>query len=173
MKTSFLQKFPALVLVSALGAAMTGCSTTGGMVAADANGAFSLAVIGDVPYGTSPTDTRQTVLHPRFISALNADADIGLIAHIGDTHAGKQYCTEDYNKTIAAHWSAFKKPFVYTPGDNEWADCHKAKEGGGSFNKATGQIDYVMDANGNFADYAKGQPGGQSGAGALHITDCP
>jgi len=158
MKSTFSFKLPALVLASAIGALLGGCSTTGGMVAADANGAFSMAVIGDVPYGTSPTDTRQTVLHPRFIAALNADADIGLVAHIGDTHAGKQYCTEDYNKLIASHWSAFKKPLVYTPGDNEWADCHKVKEGGGTYNKATGDIDYVKDANGNFADYAKGNP---------------
>jgi len=157
MKTSIALKLSALVL--AMGAALSGCSSMGGKAAADDQPtAFTLAVIGDVPYGTSPTDTRQTVLHPRFISALNADADVALVAHIGDTHAGKQYCTQPYNQTVFDHWSAFKKPLVYTPGDNEWADCHKAKEGGGSYNKATGNIDYVVDATGTPVDYAKGNP---------------
>lgn len=119
---------------------------------------FSIAVIGDVPYGKSPSDINQLIAHPRFIAALNADAELALVAHIGDTHAGKQYCTLEYNKTIAEHWAAFRKPLVYTPGDNEWMDCHKAKEGGGSYNKATGTIDYVVDASGNFVDYAKGDP---------------
>jgi hypothetical protein len=130
----------------------------GGKADANPDAAFTVAVIGDVPYGTSPTDTRQMVLHPRFIAALNADAEVAQVAHIGDIHAGKQYCTEEYDKTVFEHWSALKKPLVYTPGDNEWADCHKAKEGGGSFNKSTGVIDYVKDASGKFVDYAKGDP---------------
>ena len=125
---------------------------------ADQTSAFTVAVIGDVPYGTSPTDTRQTIAHPRFVAAINADSDVSLVAHIGDIHAGKQYCTQAYDQTIFEHWTAFKQPLVYTPGDNEWMDCHKAKEGGGSFNKATGKIDYVVDADGKFADYAKGDP---------------
>ena len=120
--------------------------------------AFTVALIGDVPYGTSPTDTRQLVAHPRFIASINADSDVSLVAHIGDTHAGKQYCTQEYNKIIFEHWASFKLPLVYTPGDNEWMDCHKAKEGGGSYNKATGTIDYVVDANGKFVDYEKGNP---------------
>src|SRR3989442_8473266 len=28
-------------------------------------------------------------------------------------------------------WQAFVDPLVYTPGDNEWTDCNKKKEGGG------------------------------------------
>jgi len=145
-------------LVIALGATLSACGVMGSKTAVEQDAAFDVAVIGDVPYGTSPTDTRQLVLHPRFIAAINADADLSFVTHIGDTHAGKQYCTEEYNKTIFEQWSAFKKPLIYTPGDNEWMDCHKAKEGGGSFNKATGKIDYVVDAAGKFVDYAKGDP---------------
>ena len=154
-------KLSSLVLVSALAAALAGCATTGSTgakSAAEQAGAFTVAVIADVPYGKSPTDNAQTVLHPKFIAALNADSDIALVAHLGDIHAGKQYCTLDYNKTIAEHWGAFSKPLVYTPGDNEWVDCHKVKQGGGSFKKATGQIEYVLDAKGEPASYAKGDP---------------
>jgi hypothetical protein len=156
MKTPSQFKLLALAVSASL--ALGGCAVTDSKTDAAQSSAFSIAVIGDVPYGKSPTDTNQTVVHPRFIAALNADADLSLVAHVGDTHAGKQYCTLEYNKTIAEHWSAFKKPLVYAPGDNEWMDCHKAKQGGGSYNKTTGAIDYVVDANGKFADYAKGDP---------------
>ena len=145
-------------LALALGAALSGCSVMNSQVPSEDAAAFTVAVIGDVPYGTSPTDTRQLAMHPRFVAALNADPEVSLVTHLGDIHSGKQYCTEAYNQIIFEQWKAFTKPLVYTPGDNEWMDCHKAKEGGGSYNKTTGAIDYVKDASGNFADYAKGDP---------------
>jgi hypothetical protein len=48
---------------------------------------------------------------------------------------------------------------VYTPGDNEWTDCHKPGEGGGKHNATTQQIDYVTDpVTGQPVDYASGDP---------------
>lgn len=119
---------------------------------------ITLAVIGDSPYGTSPTDNTETNANPAFISAINADTDVSLVMHAGDIHSGKQYCTQAYNQTIFDQWKAFKNPLVYTPGDNEWADCHKAGEGGGTYNATTGAIDYVKDASGNLVDYKGGDP---------------
>lgn len=142
-------------LALALGAVVAGCASLDSGAQADAP--FSIAVIGDVPYGKTPTDTTQLQAHPRFIAALSNSPEVSLVAHIGDIHSGKQYCTEAYNQTIADHWKALRQPLVYIPGDNEWMDCHKVKEGGGSYNKATGQIDYVT-ANGQPVDYAKGHP---------------
>jgi hypothetical protein len=118
----------------------------------------TLAVYGDAPYGTTPTDTSQTALTPAFIAAVNADAEVEMILHVGDIHSGKQLCTEDYDRTVFNLWTAFKRPLVYTPGDNEWTDCHKAAEGGGAYNKTTGQIDFIVDPSGNPVDYAKGDP---------------
>src|SRR4051794_999087 len=119
----------------------------------------TLAVYGDAPYGTTPTDTSQTDLTPAFIAAVNADTEVELVLHVGDIHSGKQFCTEAYDRTVFNLWTAFTRPLVYTPGDNEWTDCHKAGEGGGTFNKTTGQIDYVVDpTTGNPVDYAKGDP---------------
>jgi hypothetical protein len=80
------------------------------------------------------------------------------VIHVGDIHSGKQYCTEAYNRTVADLWSHFADPLVYTPGDNEWSDCHKKAEGGGAYNATTGQIDYVLDASGNPVDHASGNP---------------
>ncbi len=118
----------------------------------------TLAVYGDAPYGTSPTDTSQTDLTPAFIAAVNADSKLELVLHVGDIHSGKQFCTEAYDRTVFDLWKAFARPLVYTPGDNEWTDCHKVGEGGGTFNAATGQIDFVKDPSGNPVDYAGGDP---------------
>jgi hypothetical protein len=121
------------------------------------NRSFTLAVYGDAPYGTTPTDTSETDATPAFIANVNADPDVSGVIHVGDIHSGKQYCTESYDRTIAALWSHYADPVVYTPGDNEWTDCHKAAEGGGTYNPGTGQIDYVT-SNGQPVDYARGNP---------------
>jgi Calcineurin-like phosphoesterase len=119
---------------------------------------LTIAVYGDAPYGTSPTDTAEFDQTPQFIASVNADPDVSLVMHVGDIHSGSQYCTEAYDRSIFDLWKSFSDPMVYTPGDNEWTDCHKVKEGGGAYNPSTGQIDYVVDANGNKVDYAGGDP---------------
>ncbi|MGZ5104104.1 MAG: hypothetical protein ACXWHB_06890, partial [Usitatibacter sp.] len=119
---------------------------------------ITVAVIGDVPYGLTPTDTSQTLAFPGYVSALNAATDVSLVLHVGDIHSGKQFCTQDYNNLIANDWKALTKPLVYTPGDNEWSDCHKSGEGGGTWNAATSSITYVVDANGNKVSYQGGDP---------------
>ena len=147
-------------------------------------GAFTYAVYGDAPYGASPTDTSETDATPAFVRAVNADPAVSAVLHVGDIHSGSQYCTQDYDQQVAALWAGFSDPLVYTPGDNEWTDCHKKKEGGGVYNPATGQIDYVTDSAGNLVDYAGGnpvdnlalvrsiffaKPGATLGSGRLHV----
>lgn len=122
------------------------------------SGSFSYAVYGDAPYGTTPTDTSETDATPAFIRAVNADKAVSAVVHVGDIHSGSQYCTQAYDQEIADLWAGFADPLVYTPGDNEWTDCHKKKEGGGAYNPATGQIDYVTDSSGSPVDYAGGNP---------------
>jgi len=89
----------------------------------------SIAVIGDSPYGVNDADTAQFNATPAFIKTINQDRDVSLVLHVGDIHSGKQTCSFGYDKTIYDMWTAFEAPLVYTPGDNEWMDCHKAKEG--------------------------------------------
>jgi hypothetical protein len=120
--------------------------------------ALTLAVYGDSPYGTSPTDTAQLAATPGFIDSINADPDVSLVTQIGDIHSGKQYCTQAYDQSVYDLWTKFTDPLVYTPGDNETTDCHKVAEGGGTYNPTTQTIDYVLDASGNPVDYAKGDP---------------
>src|SRR5262249_22297314 len=37
-------------------------------------------------------------------------------------------CTQVFDNAIFDLWKAFVEPLIYTPGDNEWSDCSKAKE---------------------------------------------
>jgi hypothetical protein len=127
-------------------------------VAADNPPPINIAVYGDAPYGTTPTDNAELQATPAFIESVNDDQSVSFVVHVGDIHSGKQYCTQGYDLSIYNLWTQFSQPLVYTPGDNEWTDCHKAGEGGGTYNKTTGQIDYVLDANGNPIGYAKGDP---------------
>ena len=119
---------------------------------------LTLAVYGDAPYGTTPTDTAEFNATPAFIDSVNADPDVSAVVHVGDIHSGKQYCTAAYDQSIYNMWTRFTDPLIYTPGDNEWTDCHKAGEGGGTYNSGTGQINYVTDSTGQPVDYAGGDP---------------
>ena len=110
------------------------------------NNTLTLAVYGDSPYGTTPTDRTETDLTSAFIASINTDPKVDLVLHVGDIHSGSQFCTAAYDQEIFDLWTAFKNPLIYTPGDNEWSDCHKAKEGG-----------HVL-VNGNPVDYANGDP---------------
>ena len=117
-----------------------------------------VAVFGDAPYGTTPSDTAQFKVFPAFIDSINTDTDVSLVLMVGDIHSGKQFCTLSYDQSIYDMWTAFQDPLVYTPGDNEWTDCHKVAQGGGLYNAATGKIDFQVDASGNLIDYAGGNP---------------
>lgn len=92
---------------------------------------LTVAVYGDSPYGTNPTDTTQTDKTLAFIDSINTDPKVDLVLHVGDIHSGSQFCTEANDRQVYDMWTTFKNPLIYTPGDNEWTDCHKAKEGGG------------------------------------------
>jgi hypothetical protein len=101
----------------------------------------------DSPNGPNPGDPRQIEATPAFIQAINHDKKVELVMFVGDTHSGAGYCTLAANQTVLDLWSEFRDPLVYTPGDNEWTDCQKAKEGGG-----------VKNSAGEYVAYAAGHP---------------
>jgi hypothetical protein len=84
----------------------------------------TLAVMGDCPYGADQLED-----FPELVAHINADPDVDRVVHLGDIGKGSDICTERYYSQIAAHFGAFDDPLVYTPGDNEWADCHRADRG--------------------------------------------
>ena len=123
-------------LISGVAAAVAAASTVVGAqngtpINPNSKNTLTVAVYGDSPYGTSPTDTTQTDKTLAFIDSINNDPKVDLVLQVGDIHSGSQFCTEAYDRQIYDMWTTFKNPLIYTPGDNEWADCHKVKEGGG------------------------------------------
>ena len=94
--------------------------------------ASTYAVYGDSPYATPDTtpDDPLSQFHatPQFIETINADPDVSGVIHVGDLHSGSENCTQAYDQAIANFWKAYEDPVYYTPGDNEWADCQKAKQ---------------------------------------------
>jgi Calcineurin-like phosphoesterase len=155
-----LKKLIALVGAGAVALAVTlaAAAGNGSPINPGSANVLTMAVYGDAPYGTTPTDTAEFQATPAFIDSINADPKVDLVLHVGDIHSGKQYCTQAYDQAVFDLWTAYKDPLVYTPGDNEWADCHKPAEGGGLYNPITLQIDYVLDGGGNPVDYAGGDP---------------
>lgn len=87
--------------------------------------AGTFAVIGDLPYGQAAIDAL-----PEWIGDINADPDVTSVAHLGDIKSGSARCDDDYFDAIREQFDTFVDPLVYTPGDNEWTDCHRANNGG-------------------------------------------
>lgn len=85
---------------------------------------FTFAVIGDVPYGQE-----QYEAFPGQIAEINADEDVQLVIHVGDTKSGGDVCSDEWNHDILGFFNDFEDPLVYTPGDNEWTDCHRESNG--------------------------------------------
>ena len=174
-----------LLCATAAAVAIAGVTGTAAAAPVHLPLSFTMAVYGDAPYGTTPTDTAEFTATPAFIDSINADPDVSTVVHVGDIHSGKQYCTEAYDRSVYGLWAKYTDPLVYTPGDNEWADCHKAGEGGGTYSASTGQINYVLDPTTQQpVDYASGNPvanlalirqvffahaGRTLGSGALHV----
>jgi len=86
----------------------------------------SFAVLGDTPYGAD-----QVVDLPNLISAINADSDVSTVVHLGDIKTGSSRCDTSYFEQVRDQFDTLADPFIFTPGDNEWTDCHR--KGAGKF----------------------------------------
>lgn len=91
----------------------------------DKPGHYGFAVIGDVPYGAA-----QLAAFPAMVDRINAEPGIDLAFHVGDIKNGSSPCSDEYNAIIKTQFDRFDTPLVYTPGDNEWTDCHRPAAGG-------------------------------------------
>lgn len=86
---------------------------------------FTFVALGDLPYG-NPTQT-----FPRYralIDQINQrQPDFSI--HIGDFKSGSTLCSDEEFTHQRDHFNRFAKGLVYTPGDNEWTDCHRKNNG--------------------------------------------
>lgn len=92
---------------------------------------FSFAAIGDAPYEPVLAG-RQVYPVPAYealIAKINADSSVAFSVHIGDIKAGNTLCEENVYVKNLEYFNTFAKPLIFTPGDNEWTDCHRANNG--------------------------------------------
>lgn len=95
------------------------------MGTAQAQSGFSFVALGDLPYGTTEqADGPYRALIER-INTLDARFAI----HVGDFKSGSTLCSDEEFARQHAHFQRIKGALVYTPGDNEWTDCHRANNG--------------------------------------------
>lgn len=81
--------------------------------------------LGDLPYGKAGDDGRYAAL----ITAINERRPPFSI-HVGDTKSGSSLCSDEKFTEILGSFNSFEHPVIYTPGDNEWTDCHRLLAGG-------------------------------------------
>ncbi len=86
---------------------------------------FSFMALGDVPYNL-PGDYAG---FERLIARTNALRPAFTI-HVGDIISGQTRCDDALFARVRDMFATFDGPLVYTPGDNEWTDCHRPNSGG-------------------------------------------
>jgi hypothetical protein len=85
---------------------------------------FKFIALGDMPYSL-PQDFQRFESLITEINRLKPSFSI----FIGDTKSGSSLCSDEHNQIIKRYFSSFKAPLIYSPGDNEWTDCHRPLAG--------------------------------------------
>lgn len=100
------------------------CVNCTGPKTAEAEETFHFCVLGDMPYYL-PED------YARFdnvIETVNTENPMFTV-HVGDTKSGGSHCSDESVQRTWESFSKFAHPLIYTPGDNEWTDCHREAAG--------------------------------------------
>jgi hypothetical protein len=84
----------------------------------------TIAVFGDLPYNAA-----QIANFDNLSASVNADPNVSLAIHLGDIKSGSTPCSDDVYSRVRAAFDRFQDPLVFTPGDNEWTDCHRVNNG--------------------------------------------
>lgn len=123
-------RIPATLIVSALVLLPGGCAIERAVSQTSA-ASLDFALIGDMPY-----DGRQEKEFDYLMKDIDA-ADVAFVVHNGDfwwdgaawteRAGGLPPCSDETFDDRLARAQRSKHPFVYVAGDNEWADCHRAK----------------------------------------------
>jgi hypothetical protein len=88
--------------------------------------AFSFVALGDLPYGTPE---RSGPPYRALIDRIN-QIEPAFSVHVGDIKSGSTLCSDEEFAQQKTHFQRFKGAVFYTPGDNEWTDCHRVNNGG-------------------------------------------
>lgn len=82
---------------------------------------FTFAAIGDIPYG--PHEELAAL-----IDKLNRQS-LAFTLHVGDIKSGSTVCSDETFLNVRQLFEQFDRALIYTPGDNEWTDCHRVNNG--------------------------------------------
>ncbi len=86
---------------------------------------FQFVALGDLPYGDP---AKVGAPYRALIGSINR-LQPAFSIHIGDFKSGSTRCSNEEFQTQLQHFGLFTAALVYTPGDNEWTDCHRANNG--------------------------------------------
>lgn len=86
---------------------------------------FHFVAFGDMPYVT-PADYARMA---NVVEAINATRPAFAI-HVGDLKGGGRSCDDATFTRVKPYFDAVTPALVYTPGDNDWADCDRLVAGG-------------------------------------------
>lgn len=89
--------------------------------ASDKPGRISFGVFGDLPYNAA-----EEKFFPELIEEINQERELDFVVHVGDfKDGGFTRCSDQVFQRAKAWLELFRYPVIYTPGDNEWTDCHR------------------------------------------------
>ena len=86
---------------------------------------FSFVALGDMPYGKPE---KAYPPYERLLAAING-AQPAFSIHIGDIKSGGTACSDEEFQNQLDFFNTLNAALIYTPGDNEWTDCHRKKAG--------------------------------------------
>ena len=84
---------------------------------------FQFIALGDLPYGPASQAPYRAL-----IDRVNQMAPVFSL-HVGDIKSGSTLCSDEEFVAQWAHFQRYAGAVVYTPGDNEWTDCHRVNNG--------------------------------------------
>ena len=87
---------------------------------------FTFALIGDLGY-----TPREEPWVDNVFADLNRNTSLAFVVHVGDLSSPRFGCTNELWARRLAQFRASAHPLVYTPGDNDWTDCHEPTIKGG------------------------------------------
>ena len=87
---------------------------------------FSFVALGDLPYGQA---AQGYAPYKSLIRSINQERP-NFAIHIGDFKSGSTLCSDEESQVQLGHFGLFDGALFFTPGDNEWTDCHRANNGG-------------------------------------------
>ena len=88
-------------------------------------GAFSFALMGDLPY-----NVLEEAKFEQLLREVDAERDLAFALHVGDFKGAGVPCSDALFEHRRAQFDASRHPFFFVPGDNEWVDCRRPENGG-------------------------------------------